>query len=870
MPAASRRSAEQPRGEQRRRGARLDAHEGEQRDRGRRQQRPRRNARAALPDRAEPGEEQHEPGDGGERAADVERPAIVAGLPGTQGRHQRQAGQREDGGDDERRAPARHVGEHAAERQAGDATAGARRRPPAQRPRSPRLIGAGDEQRQRRGDRERGRDAGGRARAPTSTAPDGATPHSSEPAAKAARPIVNSRRWPTRSPRRPAGSSRLAEQQRVDADHPLRPRRAHRRGRPRMSGSAMTAVLTLSTSTNCDTHRTPRPAAPRVRRRGCTATLATQGSYPHRRRPSAAWSGRTSRGSRSSSAAASRASTSAAISGSWAPTGPRRIRCSPFPATSATRRSRPTARTLAFTTRPAPTDDVEIAVALVDGGAVTAITDNAVFDSSPSWSPDGRRIAFERGPEGDDPGNDVWSMAADGTDQRQLTTSAGLDEGPAWSPGGSRIAFTSTRAGSSDIWTMAADGTDQRPLTAAPRARGARGRGTERGWVAKSLLPSPAGATARASNGGASTMPPARKPAKRRSKARAHRSPVPVAAAPARPRAAPPGPDRPRPGGRRRLPRLPALPALGGGRGRPGDRRRAHLGRSAASRGRRRWRSWPPASCSSCAPRCPRACGPSARARCACSAAACLGLAVGTLRPGAGRRRAGRRARRAPRPGHGRRRDAPVLRRRRAHPGHLPVLRRPAAAHRRDRRRRAARHRRAGGRDGAHAAPAAAPAPRPRARPRPDPAPAAARPRGRGGRHPPGDADAASSTARCAIPTSSRPPSPRPRCPRPRTPEPPSPSPSPLPEPPEPAAARARRGAAASSTSTRARSSSACPTPASSSARAPSRSSPTPRARRRPRRGWSRRSATSACRRRSSARWPARTSRATSCSSRPG
>ena len=123
---------------------------------------------------------------------------------------------------------------------------------------------------------------------------------------------------------------------------------------------------------------------------------------------------------------------------------------------------------LAFTTHPTASDDVEIAVARMDGGGVTAITDNAVFDSSPSWSPDGRRIAFERGPAGDDPGNDVWSMAADGTDQRQLTTTAGLDEGPAWSPSGSRIAFTSTRSGSSDIWTMAADGTDQRPLAALP------------------------------------------------------------------------------------------------------------------------------------------------------------------------------------------------------------------------------------------------------------------------------------------------------------------------------------------------------------------------------------------------------------------
>src|SRR4051795_11965577 len=51
-----------------------------------------------------------------------------------------------------------------------------------------------------------------------------------------------------------------------------------------------------------------------------------------------------------------------------------------------------------------------------------------------------------------------------------------------------------------------------------------------------------------------------------------------VAAAPARVRAAPPRPDRPGPGGRRRLPRLPALREVGGGRSRAGRRRRADLG----------------------------------------------------------------------------------------------------------------------------------------------------------------------------------------------------------------------------------------------------------------------------------------------------
>ena len=122
---------------------------------------------------------------------------------------------------------------------------------------------------------------------------------------------------------------------------------------------------------------------------------------------------------------------------------------------------------LAFTTHPTP-DDVEIAVALVDSGAVTAITDNAVFDSSPSWSPDGRRIAFERGRRAMIPATTSGRWPRTAPTSASSTTSAGLDEGPAWSPSGARIAFTSTRSGSSDIWTMAADGTDQRPLTALP------------------------------------------------------------------------------------------------------------------------------------------------------------------------------------------------------------------------------------------------------------------------------------------------------------------------------------------------------------------------------------------------------------------
>src|SRR5436190_21085869 len=54
----------------------------------------------------------------------------------------------------------------------------------------------------------------------------------------------------------------------------------------RMSGRAMTAVSTLRTSTNCETHSTPRPTAPStpagrgLERADWARAVATFGSYP--------------------------------------------------------------------------------------------------------------------------------------------------------------------------------------------------------------------------------------------------------------------------------------------------------------------------------------------------------------------------------------------------------------------------------------------------------------------------------------------------------------------------------------------------------------------------------------------------------------
>ena len=75
-------------------------------------------------------------------------------------------------------------------------------------------------------------------------------------------------------------------------------------------------------------------------------------------------------------------------------------------------------------------------------------------DSSPTWSPDGKTVAFSRELRGV---SQVLQMRADGTGHRRIATRA---ERPAFSPDGATIAFL--RNGS--IWLMDADGARQRRL----------------------------------------------------------------------------------------------------------------------------------------------------------------------------------------------------------------------------------------------------------------------------------------------------------------------------------------------------------------------------------------------------------------------
>ena len=61
---------------------------------------------------------------------------------------------------------------------------------------------------------------------------------------------------------------------------------------------------------------------------------------------------------------------------------------------------------------------------------------------------------------------EIYTMDADGTNVRKLTnTPVGRSLSPTWSPDGGRIAFASERDGNMEIYVMNVDGSDPRNLT---------------------------------------------------------------------------------------------------------------------------------------------------------------------------------------------------------------------------------------------------------------------------------------------------------------------------------------------------------------------------------------------------------------------
>ena len=108
--------------------------------------------------------------------------------------------------------------------------------------------------------------------------------------------------------------------------------------------------------------------------------------------------------------------------------------------------------------------DSEIYTIWFNGYNPTPLTSNSKQDTAPSWSADGKKIVFERGPH-------LYTMSANGSHQRKVPNSTfGSYSGgrlvsyggnPAFSPGGRKIIFDSD----SNIYTINANGTNRTRIT---------------------------------------------------------------------------------------------------------------------------------------------------------------------------------------------------------------------------------------------------------------------------------------------------------------------------------------------------------------------------------------------------------------------
>jgi len=99
----------------------------------------------------------------------------------------------------------------------------------------------------------------------------------------------------------------------------------------------------------------------------------------------------------------------------------------------------------------------QIIVLDVDGSGAKRLTTGRLGSANPAFSPDGRLIAFNREDKADY--RQIWVMNADGSQKRKLTRSRQFNESPDWSPDGSKIVFERYYRGSRmELWTMDPDG----------------------------------------------------------------------------------------------------------------------------------------------------------------------------------------------------------------------------------------------------------------------------------------------------------------------------------------------------------------------------------------------------------------------------
>ena len=96
-----------------------------------------------------------------------------------------------------------------------------------------------------------------------------------------------------------------------------------------------------------------------------------------------------------------------------------------------------------------------------DGSNMAQLTSGPEWDNSPSWSPDGNQIVFQRAFT--DGGSQIVTIDVDGSNETPLTARSTEESSPSWSPDGATIGYVT---GQGQLELMAPDGSNRREIVA--------------------------------------------------------------------------------------------------------------------------------------------------------------------------------------------------------------------------------------------------------------------------------------------------------------------------------------------------------------------------------------------------------------------
>ncbi len=84
------------------------------------------------------------------------------------------------------------------------------------------------------------------------------------------------------------------------------------------------------------------------------------------------------------------------------------------------------------------------------------------INSSPAWSPDGTRLAMTLSKDGN---TEIYVLNLNNKSLQRITRNGGIDTEPTWSPSGQKLAFTSDRSGGPQIYEVSANGGEPKRIS---------------------------------------------------------------------------------------------------------------------------------------------------------------------------------------------------------------------------------------------------------------------------------------------------------------------------------------------------------------------------------------------------------------------